>query len=138
MMAYTKVPTNAGNVPPRTSDQTIRLAEEMEAVQLDNHPTVLVARNDDGSDDLLVDRLQRENYNVLEADSAHVLDVVKTHSRPIHLLLMGESLNDQVPMLKDLRSELQVVFISKPVNADGVLAIVRQLLGSLPSPSSIR
>ena len=43
-----------------------------------------------------------------------------------------------VPMLKKHRSELQVVLVQKPVDADAVLAKVRQLLGSPPYPSSIR
>ena len=43
-----------------------------------------------------------------------------------------------VQMLKKHRSELQVVLVQKPVDADAVLAGVRQLLGSPPPPSSIR
>jgi len=42
-----------------------------------------------------------------------------------------------VQMLKKHRSELQVVLVQKPVDADAVLTKVRQLLGSPPSPSTI-
>jgi hypothetical protein len=48
------------------------------------------------------------------------------------------SMKARMPILKEHRSELQVVFVKKPVDADAVLAKVRQLLGSPPSPSSIR
>jgi hypothetical protein len=47
-------------------------------------------------------------------------------------------MDSRVPILKEHRSELQIVFVKKPVDADVVLAKVRQLLGSPPSPSSIR
>jgi hypothetical protein len=45
----------------------------------------------------------------------------------------------RVPILKAHRIELQVLFVKKPVDAEEVLAKVRQLLGSPPpSPPSIR
>jgi hypothetical protein len=44
----------------------------------------------------------------------------------------------RVPILKKHRSELQVLFVKKPVDADVVVAKVRQLLGSPPPRSSIR
>jgi hypothetical protein len=43
-----------------------------------------------------------------------------------------------VPILKKHRSELHVVFVKKPVDADEVLVKVRKVLGSPPSSSSIR
>jgi hypothetical protein len=101
-------------------------------------PTVLVARDDDGLDGPLVNVLQRNGFHVLEADWAHVFDVVRVHSRPIHLLLADMSMDAHVPILKKHRSELQVVFVKKPVDAVEVLAKVRNLLGSPPSRSSIR
>ena len=103
-----------------------------------DYPTILVARDDDGLDGPLVDRLHRNGFHVLETDWPHVFDAVKVHSRPIHLLLVDVSLSAHVPILKKHRSELQVVFVKKPVDADAVLAQVRQLLGSPPSPSSLR
>ena len=98
-----------------------------------DYPTVLVVR-DDVLDSLLVRSLQRNGFHVLEADDwEHLFDVVTVHSRSIHLLLVDASMHAQVPMLKKHRSELQVVFVKKPVHSDEVLARVRQLLGSPPS-----
>jgi hypothetical protein len=83
--------------------------------------------------------LRREGYNVLEARHwMKAFDFVRVHSRPIHLLLADVSMEARVPILKEHRSELQIVFVKKPVDADEVLAKVRQLLGSPPSSSSIR
>jgi hypothetical protein len=94
-----------------------------------DYPTVLVARDDDGLDGPIVHFLQRNGFHVLEVDWADVFDVVKVHSRPIHLLLANVSMDAHVPILKQHRSELQVLFVKKPVDADVVLANVRQLLG---------
>jgi hypothetical protein len=44
----------------------------------------------------------------------------------------------RMPILKKHRSELQVVFVQKPVDVDAVLVEVRKALGSPPYPSSIR
>jgi hypothetical protein len=107
-------------------------------LQPNTYPTVLVARDDDGLDGPLVHFLRRNGFHVLEADWAHLFDVVKVHSRPIHLLLVNESMDAHVSVLKEHRSELRVMFVKKPVDADVVLAKVRQLLGSPPSSSSIR
>jgi hypothetical protein len=118
----------------------VSLAHEdvVEPLQMHDYPTVLVARDDDGLDGPLVQVLQRNGFHVLEADWAHVFDVVRVHSRPIHVLLVDVSVDAHVPILKKYRSELQVVFVKKPIDADVVLAKVRQLLGSPPFPSSIR
>ena len=132
-MTSTKVPRKAGEVPLGRSDQTTQHADEAQFVQLYDYPTVLVVRDDVGLADLLVDCLRSEGYNVLEADSTHVLDVVRVHSRPIHLLLADESMNSHVPILKKFQSEVQVVFVKKPINPEGILAVVRQLLGSPPT-----
>ena len=102
-------------------------------------PTVLVARNDDALDVPMVHRLKGSGFNVVEADDwEHVFHFVILHSRPIHVLLADVSMEAQVPILKKHRSELQVMFVKKPVDADVVLAKVRQLLGSPPSVRSIR
>jgi hypothetical protein len=103
-----------------------------------DYPTILVAV-DEGLDFHLVRSLQLKGFHVLEADDwEHLFSVVRVHSRPIHLLLVDVSMDARVPILKEHRSELQIVFVNKPVDADAVLAKVRQLLGSPPSPSSIR
>jgi hypothetical protein len=138
IMASTKVAMREAEVLPGGSDQTTRLVDEAQFVHLHDYPTVLVVRDDDGLAGLLVDCLRSEDYNVLETDSAHVLDAVRVHSRPIHLLLVDESMNSHVPILKTFQSELQVVFVKKPINLEAILARVRKLLGSPPSPSSIR
>jgi hypothetical protein len=83
--------------------------------------------------------LQRNGFHVLEAgDWEQVFHAVRVHSRPIHLLLVDVSMDAHVPMLRRHRSELRVMFVKKPVDADVVLAKVRQLLGSPPPRSSIR
>ena len=102
-----------------------------------DYPTVLVATGDEKVRSTLVDCLERSGFHVLEADSADLFDVVRVHSRPIHVLLADVSMESHVPFLKKHRSGLQVVFVKKPVDADDVLAKVRQVLGS-PPPSSIR
>jgi hypothetical protein len=103
-----------------------------------DYPTILVAR-DDELDCRVVQSLQRKGFHVLEAmDWEHVFDMIRVHSRSIHLLLVDVSMDDRVPILKEHRSELRVMFVKKPVDADIVSAQVRQLLGSPPSPSSIR
>ena len=103
-----------------------------------DYPTILVAL-DEGLDYRLVRSLQLKGFHVLEADNwEHLFNVVRVHSRPIHLLLVDVSMDARVPILKEHRSELQVVFVKKPVDADAVLAEVRQLLGSPPSPSLVR
>jgi DNA-binding NtrC family response regulator len=107
-----------------------------------DYPTVLVANGDEKVRNTLVDCLQRSGFHVLEADDwAHVLYWIRVHSRPIHLVLTEVSKAELMPMLKKHRSELQVVFVKEPVDADQVLARVREILGSPtppPSPPSIR
>ena len=111
----------------------------MKPLQTHDYPTVLIARDDDGLDGPLIRCLQRSGFHVLEAaDWAHVFYWVKVHSRPIHILLAGVSMEARVPILKVHRSELQVVLVKKPVDANNVLAKIRHLLGSRPSPSSVR
>jgi DNA-binding response OmpR family regulator len=97
------------------------------------YPTVLVAHGDEGERKTLVDCLQRNGFHVLEADNwVHVFDVVRTHSRPIHLVLADVGMDACVQILVAHRSELQIMFVDKPVDTDDVLAKVRQLLGSPP------
>jgi hypothetical protein len=110
----------------------------VKALQTYDHLTVLVAGDGDELDRLLVNCLRRNGFHVLEGDWEVVFDVVRVHSRPIHLLLVDVSMDSRVPILKDHRSELQIVFVKKPVDADVVLAKVRQLLGSPPPRSLVR
>jgi DNA-binding NtrC family response regulator len=88
-------------------------------LKIHGYPTVLVAHNDEGLRSMLGDCLRREGYHVLEAHHlTKVFDVVRVHSRPIHLVLVDVSMDAHVPILKKHRSELQVVFIKKSVDAD--------------------
>jgi hypothetical protein len=59
------------------------------------------------------------------------------HSRPIHLVLADVSTGELMPMLKTHRPEMRVVFVKEPVDADEVLAKVRQILGSPTPPPSL-
>ena len=103
---------------------------------MNGYPTILVKRNEDGSDGPLVNCLQRDGFHVLEADDwAQVLDAIRLHSRPIHLLLTDARISASVAILKCYRPELQVLFVSKPVDKDDVLAKVRQRLASPLGPS---
>ena len=134
-----RVPRNLGDVPVSTAAlRVVPAAKQQRASQVYEYPTVLVARDDDGLRPL-VDSLQRNGFHILEADNwEHLFDVVRVHSRPIHLLLADVSMDSRVPILKEHRSELQVLFVKKPVDAEDVLTRVRQLLGSPPSLALIR
>ena len=69
------------------------------------HPTVLVASDSGEMRRLLVDGLRQDNCHVLEADSmASTLDVVRGHSRPIHVLLLDVNLGALDPAVGTLRS----------------------------------
>src|SRR6266850_1597315 len=96
---------------------------------MDGYPTVLLAR--DGFDSDLVACLNRNGFHVLEADDwAHVLNVVKGHSRPIHVLLTDVRTDPDLQILIQChRPRLLFAFVNTPVIADEVLAKIRQLLG---------
>ena len=87
----------------------------------------------------MVHSLRQDNCLVLEADSlSRVLDVVKVHSRPIHVLLLDVSIGDLAlaALVQRYRSGIQVLFVTKsssqaPHDAlppDGALAKARELL----------
>jgi hypothetical protein len=132
-------PFNSLRTLTKNPNNTILISDKAQTLQPRDYPTVLVAI-EDGLDGPIVQCLRRHGFHVLEAeDWSRVFDVVKTHSRPIHLLLADPILAAHVPILQEHRSELQVLFVNKPVEADHVLTKVRQLLGSPPpSPVSIR
>jgi DNA-binding NtrC family response regulator len=117
----------------------LRVKDYVKTLQTNHYPTVLVARDHNGLDGALIDCLHRNGFHVLEArDWEQVFHAITVHSRPIHLLLADVSMGNRVPILKKHRSELQVVFVQKPVDVDAVLVEIRKALGSPPSPSSIR
>ena len=103
-----------------------------------DYPTVLVAHGDAKVRSTLVDCLQRNGFHVLEAGGwAHVSYWVREHSRPIHLVLAEASKAELMLLLKQYGSEVKVVFVKEPVDADEVLAKVRQILGSPKPPPSL-
>ena len=105
---------------------------------MDYPTTVFAAHGDEEVRSTLVDCLQRNGFHVLEADDwAHMFNWVRVHSRPIHLVLTDVSKAGSMPMLIKHRSELHVLFVKEPVDADQVLARVREILGSPKPPPSI-
>jgi DNA-binding NtrC family response regulator len=111
----------------------------VKTLQTYDYPTILVARDDNGLDERLINCLQRNGFHVLEArDWEQVFHAITVHSRPIHLLLADVSMDARVPILIEHRSEIQVVLVQKPVDVDTELAEVRKVLGSPPSLFSIR
>lgn len=82
-------------------------------------PTILVADLDSESRDWLVSRLRQHGYFVLEArDDGEALELVKIHSRPIHLMLTGGSPNSRnlAASLKPYRPQMCVFFVSRNAN----------------------
>jgi CheY-like chemotaxis protein len=80
------------------------------------HPTVLVAENDPERRDALVSSLRQDDYLVLEAhDRPGILDIVTTHSRPIHLLLLNTGINSCAlgDRLKKLRPRMHILFVGQ-------------------------
>jgi len=121
------------------------------------HPTVLVAEDDVESRDALMGSLREEGYLVLEAhDSPAILRIIKTHSRPIHLLLITATMEhrDLADRLKEFRPEMRVLFVgqrhdgktvSDVLKPESALAKVRaffkdreteQITGSVPEHGS--
>ena len=73
-------------------------------------PTILVF----GLDRTLVGAIRNGFYNVLEAyTQTDLLDVVRYHSRPIHLLLMDMSNDNRflAALLKQYRPTMQVLYV---------------------------
>ena len=80
-----------------------------------NFPTILVVRETQELLDYLVLRLQYKGYIVLSAlDAANALEVVRTHSRTIHLLVTDEGLSARAmaERLKRYAPRLEVLFLT--------------------------
>src|SRR5437016_2455666 len=78
-------------------------------------PTVLVAEQSDGIRALLTPQLQSQGYFVLQArNEAEALDVVRIHSRPIHLMLTNGSPDGRALALtvKQYRRQIIVLFVT--------------------------
>ena len=78
-------------------------------------PTVLVAGGSNGVRELLTFNLKAQGYFVLEArDEAEALEVVRTHSRPIQLMLTDGSPDGRAlaSTVKQYRRQIRVVFVA--------------------------
>jgi CheY-like chemotaxis protein len=99
-----------------------------------NHPsfpTVLVAELEKEISDLLTSNLRRFGYFVLEAeDAAEALEVVKIHSRPIHLMLTSAGPHSQnlAATVKPYRPHMGVIFVSSDASPDFVLNRVYEVI----------
>ena len=83
-----------------------------------DYPTILVAR-DDGLDCSLVQSLQRNGFHVLEADDwDHLFDVVRVHSRRIHLLLLDAK--NMYVVSNPLNYALRRIIRHMAARADGI------------------
>ena len=94
------------------------------ALQMHGYPTILVAGTGCGQ---LIDSLRRDGYLVLEADDwEHVLDTIKRHSRPIHLLFGPDSLETHAPVVLRHRPELSFFFASRPYDQGAIAAAIKR------------
>lgn len=100
-----------------------------------NFPTILVVAGDEGHRAPLVVDLQSLGYLVLVAgDAGKALNIVRMHSRPIHVLLASENEEGRtlVATLKQYRPNMAVLFVRRS-NGDEqrLLLRVRKLITPL-------
>lgn len=79
-------------------------------------PTILIAQGDTEIRVLLRDTLQEWGYLVLEAkDEADALDIVRIHSRHIHLMLAGDDVGGRAlaTKLQRYRPRMRVLFVTR-------------------------
>jgi len=98
------------------AEQYVRMSTEHHqySKEPEPYPTVLVAADNGEKRQPLVCGLRQDNCLVLEADSlGRVLDVVKVHSRPIHLLLLDVQIGDAAwaTLLNRYRPDMQILFV---------------------------
>ena len=94
------------------------------------YPTILVAGIGYSQ---LIEGLRRDGYHVLEAaEWDDVLRTITLHSRPIHLLVGDESMENRAPLLQKHRPWLLFFFASSPVDVGASLARIKQLV--VPPP----
>ena len=89
-------------------------------------PTVLIALEEGGIQSRFSRGLRERGYLVLEAKSSEqALAIVRTHSRPIHLLLLGLGPDTLTiaSTLKQYRPSMKTLF----VNADGDAAALERI-----------
>jgi len=108
-------------------------------------PTILVADQDDAVRNPLVRDLSHEGYFVLPAkDEIDALEIVRVHSRPIHLLLTDESMNGRTlaATLQQYRPKMHALFITRypqgiapdVIPVESAVAGVREFLKLVDSP----
>lgn len=84
-----------------------------------HYPTILVSIEDGEFLSVIVQQLRQEGYLVLEAgDDVAALRLARTHSRPIHLMLIHTSMNHGVlaSELKQYRRESKILLIAEHRN----------------------
>ena len=94
-------------------------------------PTLLVAELSKEVSDRLVSNLRQLGYFVLGAeDASEALEVVKIHSRPIHVMLTEASPHGRnlAATVKPYRPHMEVVFVTSDSRPDFVLDRVRQVI----------
>ena len=109
-------------------------------------PTILVVGDYYGVGGLLVRDLRHQGYIVLVAqDGAEAIEVVRIHSRPIHLMLTADSMDGRTlaATLKQYRPKMQVLFHARcaedmgpdTLRSNVALARVRELLKPPGNPA---
>ena len=104
-------------------------------------PTVLLALEDPGSQEQLSCGLQNRGYLVLDAKSlGQALEAVRTHSRPIHLLLLGVSPEHRLMAaeMKQYRPSMKILFVETGGSESGLARknpdLERQAITELGAP----
>jgi len=114
-----------------------------------NLPTILVADQDGATRDQLVQDLRHQGYFVLVAeDETEALEIVRVHSRAIHLLITAESLNGRTlaTTLKQYRPKMRALFVTRYsegirpdlVRLEAVVASVRECLKPVDFVNELR
>lgn len=114
---------------PKPASRTIGARDSGRAAN--GFPTIIVASKDAGvRSGLLRDLVRAAAPLVLEADSeAAILDFVKLHSRPVHVLLVDSTLSQPefVANLRQYRREMNVVLVAE-YGPSAAVAKARKLL----------
>ncbi|HTS66265.1 MAG TPA: hypothetical protein VMH28_29780 [Candidatus Acidoferrales bacterium] len=96
-----------------------------------SYPTVLIAAADAEMRRLLAGSFRGDECLVLEADSRDgAFEIVRVHSRPIHVLLLDFQIAgpDWAAGLKRYRSDMQVLIVTEELSPAAALQRARELL----------
>ena len=86
---------------------------EVEMTNWTPFPTVLIVLKDAEVQDHLSCGLQNRGYMVLDAASlGEALEIVRIHSRPIHLLLLGPECRLMAAVFKKFRPYMKILFVT--------------------------